>query len=83
MRKFELFDLFANQVSQLWISSLISGIGFIVFGILILLFPQILVAMIAAFFLVTGATCIGFAWKGRRFRREYYDTIRFKIDDIL
>ena len=83
MQRFEIFDMFANQLSGLWKYSFLQGVLLIAFGILILLFPQILVAMIAAFLVILGVTFLTFAWKGRKFHENYENRLRVEIRDLF
>lgn len=46
------------------------GIFLILLGVLILAYPQILVAMIAGCFLLAGVTLVGIAWQFRRLKRH-------------
>lgn len=47
-----------------------TGLLFILFGVLILLYPQLLIAMIAGMFIVFGAGMMLTAWQFRRFKRS-------------
>lgn len=46
------------------------GIFLILLGVLILAYPQILVAMIAGLFILAGAILVGLAWQFRRLKRH-------------
>ncbi len=71
MEKVEVFDVFSDGLTQTWRHQLIQGVLFILFGLLIALFPQLLVVMAAAFFMTIGVVWIVFAWGLRRFIRQY------------
>ena len=83
MKKIDVFDLFANHFTYAWKHNLLLGIAFIAFGFLIIFFPIILVALIASFFILSGTAFLHLAWRGRMFRKQYYDPIRIHIDDIF
>ncbi len=46
------------------------GATFIILGLLILMFPQILVAMVSTAFIMLGTVLVTVAWKEWQFRRE-------------
>lgn len=48
---------------------MVTGLLFILFGVLILLYPQLLVAMIAGLFMLFGAGMMLTAWQFRRMKR--------------
>jgi uncharacterized membrane protein HdeD (DUF308 family) len=83
MKRYEVFDVFADQFSSLWKSSIVFGAASLLFGIAIVFFPQILIFLIATFFITTGVTSLLFAWRCRSYRKTYYDTLRFTIDDLF
>ena len=83
MKKFEVFDLFADELSGIWKVSLFQGLLFILLGILILMVPQLLAAMVASFFIVLGVTFLTFAWKSRKFQRNYDKRFRIEIRDLF
>ncbi len=47
-----------------------TGLFFIILGVLILLHPQILVAMIAGLLILFGAGMMAASWQFRRLRRQ-------------
>ncbi len=47
-----------------------TGLAFVLFGVLILYVPQLLIAMIAGFFVVFGAGIMLTAWQFRRLRKR-------------
>lgn len=83
MKKFEVFDLFADELSGIWKVSLFQGALLILLGILILMVPQLLVVMVASFFMVLGVTFLTFAWKSRKFQRYYDKRFRMEIRDLF
>ena len=48
---------------------MITGLFFIFFGVLILLYPQLLVALIAGVFVLFGIGMMATAWQFRRLKR--------------
>ncbi len=71
MNKIDVFDVFFDGFSCTWKQQFIQGILFVLFGAVVVLMPQLLVAMIAAFFMLMGFILIGSAWTTRRFRKQY------------
>lgn len=57
---------YRDSISLLWY-----GVLFIAAGLVILLFPQILVALIAAALFLTGAVIITIAWQIKRSQNRY------------
>jgi len=82
MKRLDLFDFFANDLSFTWKHNLIQGILFIGFGIIILFFPQLLLAMIASFFVLLGIIFVAAAWFMRQFRRKY-DGFREELFELF
>lgn len=71
MHKMDLFDIFADQFTAVWKYNLVQGILLLALGILILIFPGLLIAMAASFFMVLGVIFLGFAWRGFQFQKKY------------
>ena len=82
MKPFEVFDFFASEFSSAWKMSLLQGALFIGFGLLILFVPQLLVAMIAGFFILLGVIFLGVAWNARKFQKNYYSHVRVNLKDL-
>ncbi|MBN1521610.1 MAG: hypothetical protein JW928_03675 [Candidatus Aureabacteria bacterium] len=82
MKIMDVFDFFADDFSYAWKHSLFQGILFLLFGILILFFPQLLVAMIASFFAIIGIIMISSALRMRNYRKRY-ESFRGDLFDIL
>ena len=64
-----------------WVYSLLHGVFFIFFGLLILVMPEILVALVSALFILLGASVLFLGWKFRslmrraaEFRDEFYNS---------
>ena len=82
MEKIDVFDFFMNGFSYTWRQQLIQGILFILFGITIVLVPQLLVAMVAAFFILIGLLLMTSAWSMRRIRK-HYDGLRDELFELF
>ena len=82
MNKIDVFDVFFNSFSYTWKHQLLQGVLFILLGIIIVLMPQLLVAMVASFFVVIGLVLIGSAWAMRRVRKQY-DEFRSELFEIF
>lgn len=46
------------------------GMTFICLGLLILVFPQILVAMVSSAFILFGAFLVGLSWREKNWRKQ-------------
>lgn len=71
MNKIDVFDIFVDGFAHAWKQQLLQGMLFVLFGILVMMMPQLLVAMVAAFFMIIGALLIGMALSMRKFRKQY------------
>ena len=49
---------------------MITGVFLVIFGVLILVYPQLLVAMIAGLFVLFGLGMMAAAWQFRRLKRH-------------
>ncbi|MBX7138808.1 MAG: hypothetical protein K1X83_12600 [Oligoflexia bacterium] len=65
------FDSFEGLLSTGWTTFLAQGLGLIALGILVLLMPQLLVAMVAATFFMLGILSIGVALKARSVVKQH------------
>ena len=82
MNKIDVFDVFFDGFSYTWKQQLLQGIVFILFGIVIVIMPQLLVAMVASLFIVIGLVLVGSAWSIRRFRKQY-DGLRSELFELF
>jgi len=73
MKKVDVFDMFANGFLYTWKHHLMHGLLLLLFGLAILFFPQLLVAMVASFFIIVGISFVVFALSMKRFSRRYRD----------
>ena len=72
-RYFDLrpFEHFVADLSALWWYYLLLGLLLVVWAVAIVVWPQLLVALVAAVFLTAGVTMLGLAWRVWRLRRRY------------
>jgi hypothetical protein len=66
MRVREFFTCQSGEFGFLWKYQMFVGILLILLGIMIVLFPEILVALAATAVLMVGAGLVGSAWRLRR-----------------
>ena len=65
------FDFLVKDLSGLWWSYLLLGTVLIAWGIAIVIWPELLVAFVAALFIMAGASILGVAWRVRQLQRRY------------
>jgi len=70
-RKFIFHDNLTNAFTGTWWIFLMQGILLILLSFIIILMPQLLVAMIAATFMLIGAVFLSLAWKTYQVKRQY------------
>jgi len=70
-RKIIFYDNFTNALSGTWPMFLLQGVSLVLLGIIIIMVPEFLVAMIAATFILIGVIFLTLAWKTYRFKRHY------------
>lgn len=71
MNRSDVFQIFFNGFSYTWRQQFWQGLLFILFGMAVLAFPQLLVAMVASFFILIGLGLTAAAWTLRRLQRSY------------
>ena len=54
---------------------MLTGLILILFGILVALVPQILVAIVSSVLILIGLVICAMSWNGRRLRRESHSSI--------
>jgi len=64
-------DYFIKDLSALWWYYLLLGGLLILWGIAIIAWPQLLVAIVAALFIMAGFTVLGLAWRIWRLQHRY------------
>jgi len=64
-------DYFIKDLSALWWYYLFLGLLLMLWGIAIIVWPQLLVAFVAALFILAGSTVLGLAWRVWRLQRRY------------
>jgi len=75
------FSKFFINRSWEWKSMLWFGFGLFIIGLVILFFPEILIAMISSIFLISGIVLILNAWKMRKPLSNTPQTIRIRWFD--
>lgn len=70
MNRMNIFDSFMSNFYD-WKYHLLQGIMLVLFGVLIVLLPQLLVALIASLFMAMGTGVIATAWSLRRLERYH------------
>lgn len=63
MREFVFLDRTAGR--NAWLVPFVPGVALVVFGLLIVLLPQLLIAMVAALFVLGGIALISLGWRIR------------------
>ena len=64
-------DYLIKDLSALWWYYLLLGILLVLWGVAIIIWPQLLVAFVAALFILAGFTVLGLAWRIWRLQRRY------------
>jgi uncharacterized membrane protein HdeD (DUF308 family) len=70
MRIRESYSWQAGDYAFLWRYQLAMGVLILLLGLAVLIFPEILVALVSAAILMAGAGLIGSAWRLRRLQRH-------------
>lgn len=73
MLNFEIHDLFFNRKNNHWLFYLIQGLLIALMGVIILMFPEILIAFVAMIFFIAGFLLIALAVHLRRRRHKLYE----------
>jgi uncharacterized membrane protein HdeD (DUF308 family) len=64
-------DYLTAELSALWWFYLSQGLALILLGIAVIIWPQLLAVLAAAFFIAIGAVLIMLGWRIRRVKRSY------------
>lgn len=64
-------DLFSEVLSSIWWFYLLSGIIFIIMGAIIFWYPQILIILITAVFVMIGLSLIALSLRVKKFKKKY------------
>ncbi|MBN1870394.1 MAG: hypothetical protein JW847_07470 [Candidatus Omnitrophica bacterium] len=82
MYRNSLFDIFRDRLFYPWKHQFVHGLLFVFFGVMIIVFPQILAAMAASVFILIGFFLISSAWTLKHlakergnYSNEFYDWI--------
>ncbi len=67
----DIFSILFEEKEQSWWNYLLTGLFFILAGIVIILVPQILVALVASVLIVIGLVIVFFAWQLRNIHRSH------------
>lgn len=65
------FDSYTREVSSTWWLFLLQGLWLIGLGVLLIVMPSALVALVSAVFIVMGVMAIATAFRVRRLRHRY------------
>lgn len=70
-RELRFYDDYTDAVAAPgWMFCLL-GLNFILLGVLIVLFPQLLAYLVAAFLFLNGLVLLLIAWKFQQFKKQY------------
>jgi uncharacterized membrane protein HdeD (DUF308 family) len=64
-------DYVTKELSALWWFYLLQGIGLVLLGIAVVIFPELLAILAASFFIAVGIVLLMLAWRIRRVKRGY------------
>jgi len=59
-----------------------TGVGLIIFGIIFLVWPDLLVYLVSFFFILLGLMSIGLAWRIRQMEKKVRSTIHGFTDNV-
>jgi uncharacterized membrane protein HdeD (DUF308 family) len=65
------FDRYTREISSTWWLFLLEGLWLIGLGVLIVMMPSLLVALVASVFVVLGVMMLVTAWRLRSLRGRY------------
>jgi uncharacterized membrane protein HdeD (DUF308 family) len=70
-RRVVFYDNLTDGLTSTWSSFLLQGVLLVVLGILILILPELLAAMVAATFIILGSSLVFIALKTKNLRKSY------------
>ena len=70
-RTTEYYDQFTNFFSTPWWMYLLMGINFIVLAVLIMIYPELLAFLVAAFLLFNGLLLVLLAFRYKSLKKKY------------
>jgi uncharacterized membrane protein HdeD (DUF308 family) len=70
-REIRFYDDYTDAVAAPWWMFCLLGLNFILLGVLIVLFPQLLAYLVAAVLFFNGLVLLLIAWKFRQFKKQY------------
>lgn len=73
LRYFDLrpLDYLTKELSALWWFYVVQGLGLILLGIAVVIFPELLAILAASFFIAVGSVLLILAWRVRRVKQGY------------
>lgn len=75
-----IYNLFFGREKNDWLFYLTQGFPLVLVGLIILFFPEILVAFIASIFLLAGFFVITFAFHVKKSNRKY-QSVKINVND--
>lgn len=73
-------DHLTRELSALWWLYLTQGLALILLGILVLIWPELLAVLAAAFFVAIGVVLLTLGWRVRQVKRSYERFKRSLLD---
>jgi hypothetical protein len=70
-REIRFYDDYTDAVAAPWWMFCLLGLNFLLLRVLIVLFPQLLAYLAAAFLFFNGLVLLLIAWKFWRFKKQY------------
>ena len=71
MFKIELYDNLTRHIFSSWWMYLLAGLNFILLGLLIFIYPELLTFLVGFFLIFNGLIFIGIAWSVWKLRNRY------------
>ncbi len=68
---FRPFDYLTAELSALWWFYLSQGLALIALGIVVIIWPELLALLAAAFFIAIGSVLLVLGWRVRQVKRRY------------
>ncbi len=68
---FRPFDYLTSELSALWWLYLAQGIALIALGVAVIVWPELLAILAAAFFIAIGMVLLALGWRVRQVKRRY------------
>ncbi|MBO9310759.1 MAG: hypothetical protein J7456_13035 [Chloroflexus sp.] len=68
---FRPFDYLTAELSALWWFYLLQGMALIALGVAVIIWPELLAFLAAAFFIAIGSVLLVLGWRVRQVKRRY------------